>query len=277
MLHYPQIDPVALSLGPVKIHWYGIMYLIGFAAAWGLGVFRAKKPYSPIAPDKVSDAIFYGAMGVVIGGRVGYMLFYNFSTLIHQPWVIFQVWDGGMSFHGGLIGVMLAMWLYCRKIQCNLFDMLDFFAPMIPIGIFAGRIGNFINGELWGRVTDSQFAMIFPTGGPLPRYPSQLLEALLEGIMLFTILWIFSLKPRQRYILSANFALFYGIFRCTAEFFREPDPQMGYVLFGWMTQGQLLSIPLIIIGAFMLLYVSTGKQKVYNPKAEIFLNKTASA
>lgn len=277
MLSYPHIDPIALSLGPLKIHWYGLMYLIGFAAAWGLGVYRAKKPYSPISPDKVSDAVFYAAMGVVIGGRVGYMLFYNFGTLIHEPWVIFQVWDGGMSFHGGLIGVVIATWLYCWKVKSNLFDVLDFFAPMVPIGLGFGRIGNFINDELWGRVTDSHLAMIFPTGGPLPRYPSQLVEALLEGLVLFAVLWIISMKPRQRYVISANFALFYGIFRFISEFYRQPDPQMGYVLFGWMTQGQLLSIPLIIIGAFMLLYVSTRKYKVYNPNATIFLKEKCDA
>jgi phosphatidylglycerol:prolipoprotein diacylglycerol transferase len=178
-----------------------------------------------------------------------------------------------MSFHGGLLGVIIATWIYSYKIKANLFDILDFFSPMVPIGLGFGRIGNFINDELWGRVTDSSFSMIFPTGGPLPRYPSQLIEALLEGVFLFLILWTLSLKPRQRYILSGNFALFYGIFRFTSEFFRQPDPQMGYILFGWMTQGQLLSIPLIIIGALMLLYVFLRQHKLYNPRAEQFIKE----
>jgi phosphatidylglycerol---prolipoprotein diacylglyceryl transferase len=273
MLSYPQIDPVAIALGPVKVHWYGIMYLIGFASTWALGVYRAKKGYYSLLPNQVSDAIFYAAMGVILGGRIGYMLFYNLGTFLDSPLTIFKIWDGGMSFHGGLIGVIIATWIYAYKIKSNLFDILDFFSPMVPIGLGFGRIGNFINDELWGRVTNSSFSMIFPTGGPLPRYPSQLIEALLEGLALFLILWLLSLKPRQRYILSGNFALFYGIFRFISEFFRQPDPQMGYVLFGWMTQGQLLSIPLIIIGALMLLYVFLRQHKLYNPRAGQFIKE----
>ncbi|WP_119342677.1 prolipoprotein diacylglyceryl transferase [Facilibium subflavum] len=256
MLMYPQIDPVAFSIGPVKVHWYGIMYLIGFASAWALSLRRCKKPYSPINSTQVSDVIFYAALGVIIGGRVGYMLFYDFKNFITHPWIIFQVWDGGMSFHGGLIGVVIAIMLFCRKHKRNVFDVLDFLAPMVPIGLGAGRLGNFINGELWGRVTDSPIGMVFPTGGPLPRYPSQLLELFLEGICLFIILWVLSKKQRPRLFISAQFLLWYGIFRFIAEFFRQPDPQMGYMLFNWMTMGQLLSLPMIISGLLILLYVS---------------------
>ena len=271
MLHYPHIDPVALSLGPIKIHWYGIMYLIGFVGAWALGVYRAKKPFSILNKDQVADAIFYGALGVILGGRIGYMLLYDFSNFIHKPWIIVQIWDGGMSFHGGLIGVFIAYLLYARKIKANVWDILDFFAPMVPIGLGAGRLGNFINGELWGRITDSPFGMIFPTGGPLPRYPSQLVEFLLEGVVLFIILWFVSIKPRQRFTMCALFITFYGIFRFLVEFLRQPDPQMGYVLFGWMTQGQVLSLPMFIGGILALLYISLQKNKIYNPNAEKYL------
>ncbi|MBK2124673.1 prolipoprotein diacylglyceryl transferase [Fangia hongkongensis] len=257
MLIYPEINPVAFSIGPIKVHWYGIMYLIGFAGAWILSLYRCKNTYSPIKKEQVSDMIFYAALGVILGGRIGYMLFYDFSNFVSHPWVIFQVWDGGMSFHGGLIGVVLAIGLFCRKNKCNVFDILDFIAPMVPIGLGAGRLGNFINDELWGRVTDSPFGMIFPTGGPLPRYPSQLLELILEGIVLFLILWILSRKQRPRLFISAHFLLWYGLFRFIAEFFRQPDPQMGYLLFNWMTMGQVLSLPMIIGGLLVLLYVSS--------------------
>lgn len=259
MLIYPNIDPVALSLGPIKVHWYGIMYLVGFAGAWFLSTLHCKKPYSPITKAQVSDMIFYAALGVILGGRIGYMLFYDFSNFIHAPWIIFKVWDGGMAFHGGLIGVILAISLFCRKYKCNVFDILDFIAPMVPIGLGAGRLGNFINGELWGRVTDSSIGMVFPNGGPLPRYPSQLLEFALEGVVLFLILWFISRKQRPRLFVSANFLLWYGLFRFIAEFFRQPDPQMGYMLFNWMTMGQLLSTPMIVVGLIILLYITTQK------------------
>ncbi len=262
MLQYPHIDPIALSLGPLKIHWYGIMYLVGFAAVWLLGVYRSKKPWSPVKSEQVGDVIFYAALGVVLGGRIGYMLFYDFSNFIHQPWIIVQVWDGGMSFHGGLIGVILAMWVYARRIKVHMIDILDFFAPMTPIGLGAGRLGNFINGELWGRVTDSPIGMVFPTGGPLPRYPSQLIEFCLEGVLFFIILWALSIKPKPRYFISAMFLLCYGCFRFIVEFFREPDPQLGFIAFGWMTQGQRLCIPMIVIGVGMLIWLWVKRKRV---------------
>lgn len=273
MLTYPDFNPIAFSLGPVKVHWYGIMYLLGFASAWALGLYRAKKPWSPIKPNLVSDAIFYGALGVILGGRIGYMLFYDFTNFISSPWILFRVWDGGMSFHGGLIGVFIAMSLFCLKHKLNTFDLLDFFVPMVPLGLLFGRIGNFINGELWGRVTDSRFSMIFPTGGPLPRYPSQLVEAFLEGLILFLTLWFLSIKPKQRLIITSSFLLFYGIFRFIAEFLRQPDPQMGYVLFGWMTMGQALSVPMIVIGLIIIIYRIISKEKVYSPNSKKYLDE----
>jgi phosphatidylglycerol:prolipoprotein diacylglycerol transferase len=215
-------------------------------------VYRSKKPWAKIkTADQISDAIFYGALGVIIGGRTGYMLFYDFLPFIHQPWTIFEVWDGGMSFHGGLIGVITAMWLYSRKLKISIFDLTDFFAPMVPIGLGLGRLGNFINDELWGRVTDSPIGMIFPTGGPWPRYPSQLIEFSLEGVVLFLILWCYSNKPRPKMAVSALFLMCYALFRFSAEFFRQPDPQLGFIAFGWLTMGQILCLPMLLLGIYL--------------------------
>lgn len=261
MLVYPHINPIAFTLGPLKVHWYGIMYLIGFAMAWTLGVLRSKKPGSPLTSTQVGDVIFYGALGVIVGGRLGYVLFYNLMYFVHQPLMIFALWDGGMSFHGGLIGVIVVIWLYTKKHHMPLFALTDFIAPLVPIGLGAGRIGNFINGELWGRVTHSPFGMVFPGAGPLPRYPSQLIEFLLEGVVLFIILWVVSLKPRPRMLVSALFLIFYGAFRFLAEFFRQPDPQLGFVAFGWLSQGQLLSIPMMLLGAILLIIIYVKQKK----------------
>ncbi|APC97880.1 prolipoprotein diacylglyceryl transferase [Francisella frigiditurris] len=261
MLQYPNIDPVAISLGPLKVHWYGLMYLFGFAAGWILGVYRAKKPNSIIKPEQVGDIIFYIALGVVLGGRIGYIIFYNLPVYIHNPLSMFYVWDGGMSFHGGFIGVMLAFWLYSRKHNLNFIDLAEFFGPMVPIGLGAGRIGNFINGELWGKVTDSSFGMLFPTGGPLPRYPSQLLEFLLEGVVLFTVLWVTTIKPKPRYYVLGMFLTLYGAFRFICEFFRQPDPQYGYIWLNWLTMGQILSLPMIILGIVILIFVYLRNRK----------------
>jgi len=254
MLQYPSINPVAFSIGPLAVHWYGLMYLIGFVGAWILLTFRAKKINSVWTKENVSDIIFYGALGVIIGGRVGYILFYNFTEFLHAPWTLFQVWKGGMSFHGGLIGVIVMMWFYSRKIHKRLVDLTDFIVPVVPIGLGAGRIGNFINGELWGRVTDVPWGMVYPSAGMLSRHPSELYEFLLEGVLLFIILWWFSSKPRPRYAVSGLFLLCYGDFRFFAEFFREPDSQLGYLLFHWMTMGQLLCVPMIVIGLGMMAY-----------------------
>jgi phosphatidylglycerol:prolipoprotein diacylglycerol transferase len=261
MLTYPNIDPVALQIGPLKIHWYGIMYLVAFGAAWWLGTLRAKKPNSGWTAEQIADVVFYGAMGTVLGGRIGYTLFYGFEKFAHDPLSIFRVWEGGMSFHGGLMGVLVAMWLFGRKHKRHFFDITDFIAPLVPVGIAAVRFANFINGELWGKVTDLPWGMVFPTGGPLPRHPSQLYEMFLEGIVLFIIVWFFSAKPRPRMAVSGVFALGYGCFRFLVEFIREPDAQLGYLAFGWVTMGQILSTPLIILGVALLWLAYRGKPK----------------
>lgn len=252
MITYPQINPIALQLGPLKVHWYGLMYIVGFLSAWGLALYRIRRPGSELNKDQVSDLIFYAALGVVVGGRIGYMVLYNLPMLLAQPWSLFEIWNGGMSFHGGLIGVLVAIWLYSRKVGKPFTVLVDFIAPLVPIGLGAGRLGNFINGELWGRVTNVPWAMVFPTGGPFPRHPSQLYEFFLEGVVLFTIVWLYSAKPRPRMAVSGVFALCYGTFRIISEFFRQPDPQIGFIAFGWLTKGQLLSLPMVIFGALLI-------------------------
>ncbi len=263
MLTYPQIDPVMLQLGPVKVHWYGIMYLIGFGLAWWLGKKRATLPNSPLTQEQVGDAIFYGALGVVLGGRLGYILFYNLPEYLNSPLNIFKVWQGGMSFHGGLLGVIIAMWLFSLTVNRRFFELTDFIAPLIPLGLGVGRIGNFINGELWGRATDLPWGMVFPgsAAGNIPRHPSQLYEAALEGVVLFIILWIFSRKPRPTMAVSGLFLIGYAVFRFMVEFVRTPDSHLGFIAFEWMTMGQLLCIPMFIIGTlFMsLAYRSSAK------------------
>ncbi len=261
MLIYPHIDPIALSFGPFKVHWYGLMYLFSFFAGWLLALYRAKKSQGVWSADNISDLLFYVAMGVIIGGRVGYMIFYDFSALMHNPLSLFMIWQGGMSVHGGLLGVLLAVWIYARRNQRFFIDVTDLIVPIIPIGLGAGRIGNFINGELVGRVTNVPWGIIYPQAGPLPRHPSELYEFMLEGVLLFIILWWFSAKTRPRMAVSALFMLLYGLFRCFVEFFRQPDPQMGFVAFGWMTQGQLLSLPMVMVGAIAL-YIAYRKKAV---------------
>jgi len=251
MMVYPTIDPVAISLGPLQIHWYGIMYLLGFAGAWWLGRIRAER-YGWTTTE-VEDVLFYGAIGVILGGRLGYALFYDFANIVVHPLDIVKVWQGGMSFHGGLLGVLTAFWLFSRKTGKSFFTISDFIAPMVPIGLFFGRIGNFINGELWGKTSDVSWAMIFPTGGPLPRHPSQLYEAGLEGLALFIMLWLYSAKPKPLGAISGLFLLGYGSFRFIIEFVRIPDQQYGYFAFNWLTMGQILSLPMIIFGAFLMM------------------------
>lgn len=253
MLTYPAIDPVAIALGPIKIHWYGIMYLVGFVGGWWLGTRRASKPeFEPWTPERVSDVLFYVAMGVILGGRLGYILFYDLGNVISDPIRIVRIWEGGMSFHGGLIGVIMGMWLYGRKIGEPFFRVADFVAPLVPIGLFAGRIGNFINGELWGKASDAPWAMIFPTGGNVARHPSQLYEAALEGVALFVILYFFSRKPKPTMAVSGMFLLCYGVFRFVIEFVRVPDEHLGYLALEWMTMGQILSLPMILFGLLLL-------------------------
>ncbi|HLF67040.1 MAG TPA: prolipoprotein diacylglyceryl transferase [Gammaproteobacteria bacterium] len=257
MLTYPHIDPVAISLGPLTIHWYGLMYLLAFLLAWALSVQRAKKSATWQASE-VTDLIFYGALGVILGGRLGYVLFYNFVNFIHEPLLILKIWQGGMSFHGGLLGVLIAMVLFAKKYHKTFFQVTDFIAPLVPIGLGLGRVGNFINGELWGRVSDVPWAMVFPGGGPLARHPSQLYQAFFEGVVLFLILWIYSSKPRPSMAVSGLFALCYGLFRILTECFREPDAHIGFIL-AHTTMGQWLSLPLVLVG-ILLLYFAYHKK-----------------
>ncbi|WNZ58595.1 prolipoprotein diacylglyceryl transferase [Microbulbifer sp. MKSA007] len=255
MLTYPEIDPVAFAIGPLKVHWYGLMYLAGFVAAWWLALRRSAKPWSPVIKSEVEDLILYCAIGVVIGGRLGYMFFYNFPQLLEDPISLIRLWEGGMSFHGGLIGVMLATALYARKIGTTFPALIDFVAPLVPIGLGLGRIGNFIGQELWGRETEGPWGMVFPKDPDLlVRHPSQLYQAFLEGLVLFALLWWFSSKPRPRLAVGGMFVMLYGVFRFLVEFVREPDGHIGFDLFGWMTRGQLLSLPMIIAGIALLVW-----------------------
>ena len=253
MIQYPSIDPVLLKIGPLKIHWYGVTYLVGFLLIW-LGLsFRVKKSKGLWTSDQLSDIIFYGILGVLLGGRIGYIVFYNFSDYISHPLEMIKVWDGGMSFHGGLIGVIIAFIIYGKKINKSLFQISEFVLPFVPIGLGMGRIGNFINAELWGKVTNLPWAMVFPTDPTqLPRHPSMLYEFLLEGVVLFIILIWFSKKTRPRLAIAGLFLLLYGCFRFLVEFVRVPDQQLGYLAWNWLTMGQILSFPMIIIGIIWL-------------------------
>jgi len=252
MLIYPDIDPIALQLGPLKIHWYGIMYLIGFGTAWMLGRQRTQKPNSVITLEQLNDLIFYAALGVIIGGRVGYVLFYDLPTYFKSPTAIFKIWQGGMSFHGGFLGVLIAMAWYARKIDRKFFELTDFIAPLVPLALGAGRIGNFINGELWGRPTVLPWGMIVPAIDEIPRHPSQLYQATLEGIALFVILWLFSKKPRPTMAVSGLFLIGYGVFRFLVEFVRTPDAHIGFIAFDWLTMGQILTLPMLVVGVILM-------------------------
>ncbi len=254
---HPQWDPIALQFGPLAIHWYGLMYLLGFGAVWALALWRAKRSQGLWSVDQVNDLIFYGAMGVILGGRVGYILFYQFSEFIYDPLLLLRVWQGGMSFHGGLLGVLLALALYSYRHGKAYLQVTDFIAPLVPLGLAAGRFGNFINGELWGKPSSMPWAVVFPQVDGIPRHPSQLYEMLFEGLLLFAILWIYSAKPRPTKTVSALFLLLYGSFRMIIEFFREPDSHIGYLAFDWLTMGQVLSLPMIVLG--VILWRSRGK------------------
>lgn len=260
MLTYPTINPIAFHLGPLSVHWYGLMYLFGFFAGWYLLTLRARQSFRGFTQEQVSDILFYTALGVIIGGRVGYMLFYAWPELCASPLTLFQVWKGGMSFHGGLIGVIVSLWIYARFIKKPFISIADFIAPVVPVGLGLGRIGNFINGELWGRVTHVPWGMVFPNGGPLARHPSQLYEFFFEGLAMFLILWIYSAKSRPRGAVSGLFLICYGLIRFSLEFFREPDEQIGYIAFGWLTKGQLLSFPMVLIGILILVWAYRSKE-----------------
>ncbi len=252
MIIHPDIDPVALAMGPFEIHWYGLMYLVSFGAGFALAWYRAHRPDSGWKPAEIPDLVFFIAVGIIAGGRLGYVVFYNPGYYAQNPLEVFAIWDGGMSFHGGLLGVTAAIGFYARKTRRDYFRVADFLAPLIPPGLFFGRIGNFINQELWGRVTDLPWGVVFHTAPGAPRHPSQIYEALLEGLLLFIILWWFSRARRNPGQVSGLFLVGYGIFRMTAEFFREPDSHIGTIALDWLTMGQLLSLPMIIAGVWLL-------------------------
>ncbi|WP_035059900.1 prolipoprotein diacylglyceryl transferase [Andreprevotia chitinilytica] len=275
MLVHPHFNPIAVSIGPLAVHWYGLMYLVGFVIFMLLGRARIKAG-NPAGwrVEEMDDLLFYGVLGVILGGRLGYVLFYKPDFYFSHPLDIFKVWQGGMAFHGGFLGVLAAMWLFGKRTQRRFFEITDFIAPLVPIGLAFGRLGNFINGELWGRVTtpSSWWAMGFPTAneadaaaagtnpqwqewflqfGMLPRHPSQLYQAFLEGVVLFLMLWVFSAKPRKTGQISALFLLGYGTFRFVAEFAREPDNFLGLLALN-LSMGQWLSLPMIVLGAHLL-------------------------
>jgi phosphatidylglycerol:prolipoprotein diacylglycerol transferase len=251
MLTHPNFDPVAIDLGPLKVHWYGLMYLVGFIGGWWLGVYRAGRT-AGWQKAEVADLLFYIAVGVIAGGRLGYVFFYKPLYFLQHPLEILALWGGGMSFHGGLIGVILAMWWYARRTERPFFAVADFVTPLVPLGLCAGRIGNFINQELWGRVTDLPWGVVFTTGGPLPRHPSQLYEASLEGVVMFIVIWLYAARPRATGAVSGLFLILYGVFRILIEFVREPDAHLGYLALGWVTMGQILSVPMILFGAWLM-------------------------
>ena len=254
MLVHPQFDPVALQLGPVSIRWYGLMYLVGFVGGLLLGRLRVRtRPDLGWTTRDLDDLLFYCVLGVVLGGRLGYVLFYKWSEYMHDAIRILYVWEGGMSFHGGFLGVILAMWWFARRTHRKWLEVTDFLAPLAPVGLAAGRIGNFINAELWGRPTEVPWAMIFRNVDELPRHPSQLYEAALEGVLLFVILWLFSRKPRPTGAVSGLFLLGYGVVRFAVEFTREPDSFLGLLAMGW-SMGQWLSLPMILGGVVMLVW-----------------------
>ncbi len=267
MLTYPIIDPIAVSLGPLKVHWYGLMYLLAFLGGWWLGRLRAARPGSGWTVQEVDELLFYIALGVILGGRSGYVLFYAFPAFLSDPLMLFRIWEGGMSFHGGLLGVLVAMWLFGRRFGHSFFEATDFIAPLFPVGLGAGRIGNFINAELWGKPADLPWAMQVPcwrvpelcqglpmgTEFSLPLHPNQLYEAGLEGLALFLLLWLYSARPRPTMAVSGLFLLGYGLFRFLVELVRVPDAHLGYLAFDWLTMGQILTIPMLVGGLLLLL------------------------
>ena len=275
LLH--DIDPIAVPLPfwPHGIHWYGVMYLLAFLGAWWLGTRRIRGGRLPgINEEAFGDLLFYGMLGVVLGGRIGYVLFYVFDEFLANPMMLLRINEGGMSFHGGLLGVMLAAAWWTRRHRRHFFDVMDFVAPLIPLGLGFGRLGNYIGGELWGKPTGGSWGVVFPDALPAElavqpveqlrqlhasgaldayaRHPSQLYQAFLEGVLLMAALWLYSRKPRPRYAVSGLFALLYGSFRFLVEFVREPDAHLGYLAFGWLTMGQVLSLPLVLLGLFLL-------------------------
>lgn len=262
-MYAPQFDPVAFSIGPLSVRWYGLMYLIGFAVFLILGRLRARQSWRGISPQQLEDLLFYGVVGVIVGGRLGFCLFYQPEWFLTHPLDIFKLWQGGMSAHGGILGSIAAMFFFCWRTGKSFLGVADFVAPLVPPGLMAGRIGNFINGELWGRAADPSlpWAMIFKNSGTMiARHPSQLYEALLEGVLLFLVVWIYSMKPRARGTTGALFCMGYGVVRFIVEFFREPDSFLGLGLFG-LSRGQWLSIPVFLVGLAVFVYCTKKEQQ----------------
>ena len=258
MIPFPDIDPVAFRLGPVAVHWYGLAYIAGIALAWIYLSRRARRAPGDWRSDQVADLVFYAALGAVLGGRIGYVLFYNFAEFLQAPASIFAVWRGGMSFHGGGLGLVLALGWYAHNHGRRFLVVSDFVLPAVPIGLGIGRVANFVNQELWGAPTTLPWGVVFshPAAGALARHPSQLYEALLEGVCLFIILHLISTQGRAVGTVSAWFLMLYAVFRSAVEFVREPDAHIGYLGWGWVTMGQVLSLPMLIAGLAILLVVS---------------------
>lgn len=248
---YPHINPIAFSVGPLSIHWYGVMYLLAFACAFWMARFRAARSSGRWSVTDVDDMLLVGMIGVVVGGRLGHMVFYDLQITLHDPVEVFRLWNGGMSFHGGLLGVLAALWWWARKQKRAFLEVMDFVAPLVPLGLFFGRVGNFINNELWGVPTTLPWGMAQVPGGVL-HHPTQLYEAFLEGLVLFALVWLYSRKPRALGRVSGLFALGYGIARLGVEFVRLPEANLGYLAFGWLTMGQVLSLPMVILGVWLL-------------------------
>ena len=283
-MHYPDIDPVIVSLGPLAVRWYGLAYVVAFLVCWWLGNRQVERGFWGWTRAQVSDLVFYGFIGAVIGGRIGYQIFYSFEPFLRDPLVLFRIWDGGMSFHGGLLGAIAAMAWFARRVQRSFWAVADFLAPLVPIGLGLGRLGNFVNTELPGRVTEVSWGLVYPcnagairginvmcTGAweSFARHPSPLYQAFAEGVVLFALVWWVAARPRPAGVISGTFLTGYGLLRFVTEYFREPDGHMGYIAFDWLTMGQVLSLPMAIVGMLIILWAmrrspvdQPGKQPV---------------
>lgn len=266
-MHYPDIDPIIVALGPLALRWYGLSYLAGFVVVWWLGTRRARSHPGQWTAEQISDVVFYGAMGAILGGRLGYVFFYNLDAFLSDPTYLVRIWEGGMSFHGGLLGVAASMWLFGRKTNRRYIDVIDFLVPLTPIGLGFGRLANFINMELPGRVTDSPLGLIYPCDavrglnamcvGPwenVARHPSPLYQAFGEGLLLFLLMWFATSKPRAAGFASGLFLMGYSSVRICTEFFRSPDAHIGFIAFDWITMGQTLSLPMMITGILLVMW-----------------------
>ena len=270
-MHYPAIDPVIVSFGPLAVRWYGLAYLAAFVLCWWLGNLQSRRAFPGWTGPQISDLVFYGAVGAVIGGRFGYVLFYAFESFLRDPLVLIRIWDGGMSFHGGLLGAVAAMAWFARRTNRSFWQVTDFLAPLVPLGLGLGRLGNFANTELPGRMTEAPWGLVYPCSADavrsinvmctgewesFARHPSSLYQAFAEGLVLFALLWWIAARPRPAGVISGAFLAGYGGLRFVTEFFRMPDAHIGFVAFDWLTMGQLLSLPMAIVGILVILWAS---------------------